>query len=399
MKNFAMKNNEMNLTGQTVSLLAMIAASILCLTPVSGAQAQDGMVSAVGDDSLGNNVGTDLMPVGEPQVIDGASAASAASQAPSIDDEDLLLMQSRQGQVTSPASETSATQTAPLPTAPLSAADEPAPITQVTPLPTETEQGVAEGGTALDPSGQMQKHSGQYFDGTRVVPDPKMSNLPGAAPRMVDPKYQPASRYAIAHGTASAKSFEAQYVAATRAIKLQRYAAAMEMFEKLYRQNSKDPRVLMGLAVSQQGAGFTESAAQTYEELLSVQPNNANAIVNLMGIMKNQYPSVTLNRLMELRQKYPNNAGIPAQIGLVNADLSNFDDSIRYFEIAASMEPSNPSHIYNMAIVADKQGQIRKAIQNYERALQMEAAAIGSSTETLPREQIYDRLVVLRRKI
>jgi tetratricopeptide (TPR) repeat protein len=196
----------------------------------------------------------------------------------------------------------------------------------------------------------------------------------------------------------SASSFEAQYIAATRALKLGRYAAAMEMFEKLYKKNHKDPRILMGLAVAQQGAGFRESAANTYEDLLKIQPNNADAIVNLMGIMRAQYPSVTLKKLTELRGKYPNNPGIPAQIGLINADLKNYDDAIRYLEVAASMEPSNPTHVYNMAIVTDHAGNASKAIKLYEQALQIDAA-YGNNALSLPREEIYDRLVVLRRKV
>ena len=217
-------------------------------------------------------------------------------------------------------------------------------------------------------------------------------------PRKVDPALEPGQRFVVVDKAGSAGSFESQYIAATRALKLGRYAAAMEMFEKLYKKNHKDPRILMGLAVAQQGAGFRESAANTYEDLLKIQPNNADAIVNLMGIMRTQYPSVTLKKLTELRGKYPNNPGIPAQMGLINADLNNYEDAIRDLEIAASMDPTNPSHIYNMAIVTDRAGNPSKAIRLYEQALQLDAT-YGSTASSLPREQIYDRLVVLRRKV
>jgi len=247
-------------------------------------------------------------------------------------------------------------------------------------------------------SGAVQQHSGTYYDADSLVPDKDMAASGATGPRKVDPAVEPGQKFVIVEKAGSASSFEAQYVAATRAMKLGRYAAAMEMFEKLYKKNHKDPRILMGLAVSQQGAGFTESAAATYEELLNVQPNNADAIVNLMGIMKTQYPSITLKKLTELRGKYPNNPGIPAQIGLINAAEKNYDDAIRYFEVAASMQPTNPSHIYNMAIVQDHAGRSTQAIKLYEQALQMDAS-YGESANSLPREQIYDRLVVLRRKV
>lgn len=266
----------------------------------------------------------------------------------------------------------------------------------VSPVPQEA-SGVASGANVMGDTGVRPKHSGTYYDSNAIVPDSALANAGITGMRKVDPALEPGQKYIVVEKGASASSYEAQYTAATRALKLGRYAAAMEMFEKLRSKNSRDIRVLMGLAVAQQGAGFDETARETYEDLLKVQPNNADAIVNLMGIMKNQYPEITLTKLRELRNKYPNNAGIPAQLGLVNAGLKNYDDAIRYLEVAASMEPHNPSHVYNMAIVEDRKGRIKNAITLYERALQMDAS-YGDAATSLPREEIYDRLVTLRRK-
>lgn len=267
----------------------------------------------------------------------------------------------------------------------------------LTPLPSGDE-GTITGTNVMGDSGAQQKHSGTYYDSTALVPNSDLARSGAVGPRKVDPAYEPGQKYIIVDKGAGASSFEGQYVAATRALKLGRYAAAMEMFEKLYKKNHKDSRVLMGLAVAQQGAGFTESAARTYEDVLKVQPNNADAIVNLMGIMRMQYPSVTLKKLMELRDKYPSNPGIPAQIGLVSAELENYDDAIRYFEVASSMDPRNSSHVFNMAIAADKKGDAGNAIKYYEKALQLDAT-YGDVANSIPRKEIYDRLVVLRRKV
>ncbi len=261
-----------------------------------------------------------------------------------------------------------------------------------------SEVGESAAGSPLGDTGARAQHSGQYYDSMALVPDSNLEKAGVTGPRKVDPVYEPGQRYISVQRDAGPTAFESQYVAATRALKLGRYAAAMEMFEKLYRQNHNDQRVLMGLAVAQQGAGFIESAARTYEELLSIAPDNADAAVNLMGIMKAQYPSVTLQNLMELRGKYPTNPGIPAQIGLVNAEMQNYDDALRYLEIAASMDPRNASHIYNMAIIADRKGDIRGAISYYQRALELDSA-YSDNASALPRDQIYDRLATLRQKV
>lgn len=265
------------------------------------------------------------------------------------------------------------------------------------PFDAPAQQGVSTGGYMGD-TGARQQHSGTYYDANSLVPDSDLARAGATGPRKVDPKIEPGQKFVTVTKGESATSFEGQYVAATRALKLGRYAAAMEMFEQLHDRNPRDARVLMGLAVAQQGAGFTESASQTYESLLNVQPNNADAIVNLMGIMKAQYPSVTLQRLMELRNKYPMNAGVPAQIGLINAEMKNYGDALRFLEVAATMQPTNSSHLYNMAIVADHQGDTRSAIKYYERSLELDSA-YGDAANSLPRDEIFDRLSVLRRKV
>lgn len=340
-----------------ISCLGILLASV---SPVM-ANPSEGRVSAVGTPS-----GPEAAPQTDSEFPPQPVTVSPAEETPSV---------------AAPAS------------APVAAPSEP-----LTPVPQDAASGAVQGTNVMGDTGARQKHSGTYYDANALVPDSDLAAAGAVGPRKVDPALEPGQRYVVVDKGASASSYEGQYVAATRALKLGRYAAAMEMFEKLYKRNHKDPRVLMGLAVAQQGAGFRESAARTYEDLLKVQPNNADAIVNLMGIMSAQYPSVTLKKLTELRSKYPTNPGIPAQMGLVSADLDNYDDAIRYLEIAASMDPSNPSHIYNMAIVSDRAGNASRAIKLYEQALQLDAS-YGSAAGGLPREEIYDRLVVLRRKV
>lgn len=355
--------------------LSVIALSICGLT--SHAQAQgNGTVSAIGPAGVTGSVSAVGVPSAPnankefpPQPI---SVAPAEENAPTP----------------APVADISAPPAVTAPAQPAQSA--------LTPIPGESADSI-QGTNVMGDTGRT-RHSGTYYDADSLVPDRDLAQAGMTGPRKVDPAIEPGQKYVIVQKGAGASSFEAQYVAATRALKLGRYAAAMEMFEKLYKKNHRDPRILMGLAVAQQGAGFQESAANTYEDLLKVQPNNADAIVNLMGLMKAQYPSVTLKKLMELRNKYPTNPGVPAQIALVNAAQGDYDGAIKFFEIAASMDPRNASHIYNMAIAMDKKGNSPKAIKLYERALELDST-YGDAANGLPREQIYDRLVVLRRKV
>ncbi len=367
--------------------LPLFVLALCSMVPMSQAQtpsSPEGTVSAVGTPSAPVPNAPEADPKFPPQPVSVAPAeeippppATATAVMPVVTP------------VPAPDTATPTAATVPAPSQPSEQA--------LIPVPQDAQGNVA-GTNVMGDSGVQQKHSGTYYDADALVPDRDLAAAGAVGPRKVDPAYEPGQKYIVVEKGAKASSYEGQFVAATRALKLGRYAAAMEMFEKLYKRNHKDPRVLLGLAVAQQGAGFNESAARTYEDLLKVQPNNADAIVNLMGLMKDQYPSVTLKKLTELRNKYPSNPGIPAQMALINAQENNYDDAIRYFEVAASMDPRNASHIYNMAIVTDKKGDASNAIKLYERALQLDAS-YGDVANTLPREQIYDRLVVLRRKV
>jgi len=233
--------------------------------------------------------------------------------------------------------------------------------------------------------------SNEYFDSYT-----KDRNLrDNSVPRRVDPRFEPGSKYIVIEKGASATSHQAMLVAANRALNLGRISSALELYEKLYKKNKKDRTVLMGLAVAQQKSGFHESAIATYEELLSLSPNNVEAQVNMLGLVKKQYPSVAYRRLVDLWEKNPRNAGLAAQVGMVSAELGNNDDAMHYMGVAASLDPKNANHMYNMAIIVDRAGGGTKAIEYYERALELDATYGGS--RTIPRDSVYDRLSLLRR--
>ncbi len=232
-----------------------------------------------------------------------------------------------------------------------------------------------------------------FYDSSNVAPGTTPTQ--STAPRKVDPREEPGQSFIIVKKTQAAGSYESQIVAANRALKLGRNAAALEMFEGLYQRNPRDVRVLMGLAVAQQKAGFSASAIQSYEDVLKRDPGNQEAIVNMLGLMKNQYPEVALRRLSDLRKKYPNNPGIAAQIGMTQADLGHYDDALRYLEIASSLEPNNAVHVFNIAILHDRKGDKSGAISLYEEALKLDA--VHGASRSIPRESVYDRLASLRR--
>jgi tetratricopeptide (TPR) repeat protein len=187
---------------------------------------------------------------------------------------------------------------------------------------------------------------------------------------------------------------ESQIVAANRALELGRYESALEIFQQLAKKNDRDPRILMGLAVAQQKTGLNEQAILTYETLLDIMPDNVDAIINLTGLIQEQYPEVAMRRLTDLSEKYPSNGGIAAQMGMLYAQAGNHAQALSMLGKAASLQPQNAGHLYNMAIVADRMSNKQQAINYYERALEVDA--VYGNGRSVPREAIYDRLSKLR---
>ncbi len=236
-------------------------------------------------------------------------------------------------------------------------------------------------------------HSGLYYDADSLVPSSALGTSVG--PRNVDPKYEPGSSYVVVRKGAGAHTRQAKMVAAQRALKLGRYTSALELYEQLYKKAPRNTQILMGLAVSQQESGFVESSIATYEELLKVDPKNTNATVNMLGLVKQRYPSVAYRKLKDLWQRNSQSPAIAAQLGLTSASAGNPQDALRYLGIAASMEPQNASHFYNMAVVSDQAGAYKDAVDLYQKALEVDISY--GNGRSIPREQVYDRLAKLRR--
>jgi Flp pilus assembly protein TadD len=188
---------------------------------------------------------------------------------------------------------------------------------------------------------------------------------------------------------------QARIESAFRALDLERYEAANDMFSNLVREYPRDERALMGQAVALQKLGRDAESARVYEQLLSVNPDNVSAMTNYLGLMRKQNPSAAIRRLSEMMAKYPRNGTLAAQTGLAYAGAGSYTDALRYLNYAATLEPGNPGHYYNLAIVAERMNNTVLAIKNYEKALDV-SSETEVSAALINRDLVYDRLSYLR---
>lgn len=240
------------------------------------------------------------------------------------------------------------------------------------------------------PAGQSADEN-LFFDADTLVPTGEMG---ANAPRKVNPALQPASKFIVVKKDYGSGTRQAQLVSAERAIALGRYDSALEIYNEMYAKNSRDPNIVMGRAIALQHLGQHDEAVAAYEELLDLRPENTQAQINMLGLMGQKYPAVALQRLGELRDKEPRNVAIVGQMAVLQANMGQYEDAMKYLGMAASLEPNNANHLYNMAVVADLAGKKDSAVQFYEQALEVDSIYGGS--RSIPRDAVFERLARLR---
>ena len=239
------------------------------------------------------------------------------------------------------------------------------------------------------------KGDDEYYD-SKATTVPSNQMAPAVGPRKVNPAVEPGQTLVIVDGVRKPNDKMSITVAADRALSLGFYDSALNLYTGLAAKNPRDPHVLMGEAVAQQKLGMTDAAIQSYNKVLEVSPNNIDAMVNMLGLIKQKDPTGALQHMLALQDRFPDDAGLAAQIGMAEGESGNYREAVHYLGKAAALQPTNPQHPFNMAIMADRNGDAADAVKFYQQALQVDAAADGSSV--VDRKVITDRLATLSRR-
>jgi Flp pilus assembly protein TadD len=234
------------------------------------------------------------------------------------------------------------------------------------------------------------KPAGAY-DGTKFGKSEEGQN---PLPAFSDPSKESSHAYIVVTKNSNADSNAAIMVAAKRSADLGRYDAAIRFYEQVLQKSPDNLQARSGLAFAQYKSGYRQSALESYNLVLQKNETDIETLVNILGILREDYPAVALERGLHLLEKYPNHAGLNAQVGVAHASLKNYDEALSYLGSAASLDPNNPLYVYNMAVIIDQMGQKKQAVEYYDEALKINA--LHGNDATLPKEEIYNRLSVLR---
>jgi Flp pilus assembly protein TadD len=200
-----------------------------------------------------------------------------------------------------------------------------------------------------------------------------------------------ASEVIIVKKTFASQSGPAMNAAGGRVLEAGNYNEAAEIFDTQLKKNPSDPIALSGKAEALQRAGRDAEAMAVYERLIDLNPRDVGALTNYLGALQKQNPEQALVRLQDLSTQHPESATITGQLAMVQARLMDTPNALRSFQKAATLDPTNPTYPFNMAVLYDRLGTVSKARESYRTALGT-ARAYPEKAASIPLDTIRGRL-------
>ena len=201
-------------------------------------------------------------------------------------------------------------------------------------------------------------------------------------------------QYLVVKKDHPANDAEAHLMAARAALWQGHYQAALELFDDLYKKNTHDIRISMGRAVSLQKLGQLDEAMDAYQAALSTDPRNIEALTNMLGLLRGQDTATAAKKLQELRDMYPANPDVTAQLGMVYGMAGDYEKAVKYLDMADALKPGSAVVLYNKAVAYDHMGKTAEAADLYRQIVLL--ASDGSLDQGFPIEAVRQRLATIR---
>lgn len=180
---------------------------------------------------------------------------------------------------------------------------------------------------------------------------------------------------------------------AYRAMEAGQLEVAASYYKKALYQEPENKEALFGLASVYQRTGQLPQARATYSKLLSIDRDNWPAMNNFLILAAEESPDHAIEEFKRLARINPEFAPIPAQIGMIYYRQKKYDEAAKHLQKAVTLDPSNLSYRFNLAVVYDRLGRSKLASRLYQQLL-----AEGEKGRELPEsvDKIQERLAYLR---
>jgi Flp pilus assembly protein TadD len=172
-------------------------------------------------------------------------------------------------------------------------------------------------------------------------------------------------------------------------------ATALGLYEQLALIVPNQRTALLGRAIALGQLGHHGEAQVAYQALLEADPDDLAARMAYLGLLAEVAPEQALRELRRLARRHPNDAYLLGQTALAEAGRGDLRRAVAMLRRVVVLDPMNPQHRINLAVMYDRSGQPQAAIEHYRKALAM---AMRSGQVTLPLDAIDARLRHLRRQ-
>ncbi len=184
----------------------------------------------------------------------------------------------------------------------------------------------------------------------------------------------------------------ARYENALRLLEGGEPAQAEHIYAQILRDDPNDRLALLGRAAALQKMQRTQQALAAFEAVLAAYPGDEWALTNLLALLSTQNSTQALEQLQRLIRLNPQNALVPAQVGMLHLARGEYEPAARHLERAVALEPRNAKYAFNLAVVYDKWGQPETALRFYAQCLDL---ATRAQDAQIPVETVRQRMAFL----
>ena len=176
------------------------------------------------------------------------------------------------------------------------------------------------------------------------------------------------------------RDFQAALTLAKGVLFSKDFKTAEKMLNELQTKVPENVEVLGSLGLTYMALKQPDKAQQTFEKVLTLQPDNAKAFAFLLQIAQNT--STQKDELIKMTQaqieKAPKSGDL--QILLANLLLSTDqpDKALEIYQKAQDLAPENPQPYTMSALILTKQGKTDQAIAEYKELLTKQPQSVGA---------------------
>jgi tetratricopeptide (TPR) repeat protein len=157
---------------------------------------------------------------------------------------------------------------------------------------------------------------------------------------------------------------------AWQALSQGRFEEARDLYDEVLSAEPQNVDALLGLAAIDTRNGNAEQAARHYARALELEPRNSTAQAGLISLIGQADPQLSETRLKQLIAREPSGF-LYFALGNLYARQGQWPQAQPAYFQAYELQPDNPDYAYNLAVGLEHLGQTKIALNYYRRALEL----------------------------